>query len=131
MRAVQAAILAVMVLFLFTGTGVCVEPDDPKAFIEAAKESGAPLFVDVGSHGCAACKKMVPVLASIEKRFEGKLLVVFVDAEKHRSYARSLGVMAIPTQIFFDKTGSEVGRNIGYIPEDDAVGMMRDKGVVE
>jgi len=131
MRIPFAAILAAAVLFAGASAALCREPDDPKAASEAAKSAGTPVFVDLGSHGCIACKKMVPVLESLEKRFDGKLLVVFVDTDKHRDYALSLGVMAIPTQILYDKTGREAGRNVGYISEEDAAAMMREKGLIK
>jgi len=131
MRLLFVLMLAMTALFSYAVAGMCAEPDDPSAAIKAAKSEGMPLFVDIGSHSCAACKKMFPVLESLEKRLEGKVAVMFIDSEKHRSYAVSLGVMAIPTQILYGRDGKEAGRNVGYISEEDALGMMREKGLIK
>jgi thioredoxin 1 len=91
----------------------------PQSAIEEARKADIPVFLDAGSDHCAACKNMVPVLKELERKYYGRVKVVFVNVEEHRSYARGIGVVMIPTQILFDSKGEEVDRHVGYMSIED------------
>lgn len=74
-------------------------------------------MVDLGSTSCVPCKLMEPVLASLEKQYQGRAAVVFIDVSKDHGAARKFGIRAIPTQIFFDAAGREVWRHAGFLDE--------------
>ncbi len=74
-------------------------------------------MVDLGSTSCVPCKLMEPVLASLEKQYQGRAAVIFIDVTKDHGAARKFGIRAIPTQIFFDSTGQEVWRHAGFLDE--------------
>ena len=42
-------------------------------------------------------------MAKIEKEYEGKAAIVFIDVWKHNEQARRFGIRAIPTQIFYNE----------------------------
>lgn len=73
--------------------------------------------VDLGAKTCIPCKMMVPVLAAMEKQYNGKAAIVFIDVRETPEQATKFGIRAIPTQIFFDKTGKEVYRHEGFLDE--------------
>jgi len=73
--------------------------------------------VDLGAKTCIPCKMMVPVLDAMEKQYQGKAAVVFIDVREAPEQATRFGIRAIPTQIFFDKTGKEVYRHEGFLDE--------------
>jgi thioredoxin 1 len=73
--------------------------------------------VDLGAKTCIPCKMMVPVLDAMEKQYQGKVAVVFIDVRETPEQATKFGIRAIPTQIFFDKTGKEVYRHEGFLDE--------------
>jgi thioredoxin 1 len=73
--------------------------------------------VDLGAKTCIPCKMMVPVLDAMEKRYEGKAAVVFVDIKEQPEQVAKFKIRAIPTQIFFDRTGKEVYRHEGFLDE--------------
>lgn len=73
--------------------------------------------VDLGAKTCIPCKMMVPVLDAMEKQYNGKAAIVFIDIRETPEQAVKFGIRAIPTQIFFDKTGNEVYRHEGFLDE--------------
>ena len=74
-------------------------------------------MIDLGAKKCVPCKMMAPILAKMEKQFEGKAAIVFIDVWIHNEQARRFGIRAIPTQIFYSETGKEVYRHVGFMDE--------------
>ena len=91
--------------------------------------AGMVTLVDLGADACIPCKMMAPILAKLEKQYRGKAAVVFIDVWKNKDQARRFGVRVIPTQIFFDKEGTEVYRHIGFMGEPDMVKQLQKMGV--
>lgn len=72
-------------------------------------------MVDLGSTSCIPCKLMEPILEQLKDKYRGRAAILFVDVAKDKDMARKFNIRAIPTQIFFDKTGQEVWRHAGFL----------------
>lgn len=74
-------------------------------------------FLEFGSTGCSACKRMEKVLKEIQDLHPTKVNVVFINVTKKENHdlITFYGIAVIPTQIFLDKTGKEFFRHSGYI----------------
>jgi len=90
---------------------------------------GMVTMVDLGAASCIPCKMMAPILDKLEKRYQGKAAVVFIDLRYNREAIERFGIQAIPTQIFFDKNGREISRHIGYMSEAAIVAQLKSMGV--
>jgi len=90
---------------------------------------GMVTMVDLGSDTCIPCKLMAPVMAKMEKQYNGKAVIVFIDIWKHREQARRFGIRVIPTQIFFNENGLEVLRHVGFMSETAIVDQLSKMGV--
>ena len=90
---------------------------------------GAVTMIDLGATACIPCKMMAPILKKLEKKYDGKASIVFIDVWKDRSQARRFKIRAIPTQIFFDKEGKEVFRHVGFMSEKAIVQQLKKMGV--
>jgi len=90
---------------------------------------GMVTMVDLGAASCIPCKMMAPILDRLEKRYQGKAAIVFIDLRYNREAVQQFSVRAIPTQIFFDKKGREISRHIGYMSEDAIVAQLKSMGV--
>jgi thioredoxin 1 len=90
---------------------------------------GMVTLVDVGAASCIPCKMMAPILEKLEKKYEGKAAVVFIDVRHYPDQARRLGIQGIPTQIFYDANGKEVQRHIGYMSEAAIVAQFKKMGI--
>lgn len=75
-------------------------------------------MVDLGAKSCIPCKMMAPILEELKAEYEGRAAVIFIDVWKDRSQGPRFGIQAIPTQIFYDKHGSEVYRHIGFMDKE-------------
>ena len=90
---------------------------------------GMVTMIDLGAKKCIPCKMMAPILVELEKEYAGRAAIVFIDVWKHRDQAKRFGVRSIPTQIFFDKKGKEVGRHVGFMDKKKIQSTLHRLGV--
>jgi thiol-disulfide isomerase/thioredoxin len=97
--------------------------------VDKARGSGKPSLVDFGATGCKPCDMLAPILEDIKKKYTGRLNVVFVHVGQNQILASRYGVQSIPVQIFYDKTGREILRHIGFFPQDQIEKQLLEMGV--
>ena len=86
-------------------------------------------FIELGSVSCIPCKKMQPVMKSIEKRYAGHVNVIFYDVWKDKAPAKKYGIKLIPTQIFLDKDDHELMRHEGFFAEVEIDKFLQAQGL--
>jgi thioredoxin 1 len=104
---------------------------------EAAKAPGTnttakaalPRLVDLGADKCIPCKAMAPILKELRKEYEGRMEVEFIDVWKNPDAGKAYGVEMIPTQIFYDASGTELFRHTGFFGREDILGKWKELGV--
>ena len=136
-KTIRIIVLGLVVLMGFTGV-LWVEAS-PESNIDAAvgegksfKEvpvKGMVTMIDLGATSCIPCKMMAPIMEKLEKVYNGKAAIVFIDVWKTKGPAKRFGIRAIPTQIFFNKQGEEVYRHVGFMSEEAIVAQLRKMGV--
>ena len=104
-------------------------PSDKGTASAAPVLQSLPLLVDVGADRCVPCKMMAPILEELKKEYTGVLEVRFVDAWKKPEEANKYRVRGIPTQIFYDASGKELGRHMGFIAKEDILKGFEQLGV--
>ena len=65
---------------------------------------------------------MKPVVDRLKQEYEGKVTVTVYDVDKDREGSdlmRSLGAQYVPTFVFMNADGSESGRLVGEVSEDE------------
>ncbi len=72
---------------------------------------------------------MAPIMEKMEKVYQGKAAIVFIDVWQNQAQAGRFGISVIPTQIFFDQKGKEVYRHIGFMSEEAIVARLKKMGV--
>jgi thioredoxin 1 len=90
---------------------------------------GMVTMVDLGAKKCIPCKMMAPIMEKMEKTYEGKAHIIFIDVWENRDQAPRFKIRAIPTQIFFDEKGEEVYRHVGFLDEKSIINQMTKMGV--
>lgn len=104
----KSLLLLLLLLFALTGT----------AFAEnALPRPNTVTMIDLGAKSCIPCKMMAPILEKLEAEYRGKADVVFIDVWQNPDEGKKYGISAIPTQIFYNKKGEEVGRHQGFLDE--------------
>ena len=120
--AVIAVIISIFVLVVVASPSFSAE-------LKNIPVKGMVTMVDLGAASCIPCKMMAPILDKLEKRYQGKAAVVFIDLRYNREAAQQFEVQAIPTQIFFDKNGREISRHVGFMGEEAIVARLTSMGV--
>lgn len=85
-------------------------------FEAQAINADTPVVVDFWAPWCPPCRAIAPVLEELAGEYEGRVTVAKVNIDEDQRWAGQLGVMAIPTMIFF-KDGKEVNRIQGALPK--------------
>lgn len=90
---------------------------------------GMVTMVDLGAKKCIPCKMMAPILAELEKEYQGRAAVIFIDVWEKPEAGPKFGIRAIPTQIFYDAQGKEVTRHEGFLDKESIVTKFAQLGV--
>lgn len=117
-------------LVLMTATAAWAElPTSNETTIRGALKSGKPSVVDFGARSCIPCKKMAPILETLNRELAGKANVLFVDVWQDNSLGIRFGVQMIPTQVFFNAQGKEIKRHMGFMEKADILKELRTLGM--
>jgi thioredoxin 1 len=88
-----------------------------------------PRLVDLGADKCIPCKMMAPILKELKTEYAGKVEVEFIDVWKTPDAGKPYKIKLIPTQIFFDASGTELFRHEGFFGKEDILKKWKDLGV--
>jgi thioredoxin 1 len=86
-------------------------------------------FVELGSVKCIPCKKMQPIMRSIEKKYDGQVKITFYDVWEDDSPAKKFGIELIPTQVFLDAKENEIMRHQGFFAEEEIDKFLQSQGL--
>ncbi|MGC8493683.1 MAG: thioredoxin family protein [Syntrophobacteraceae bacterium] len=117
----------VLVLMLFTVAGSCLA--DEASAVPQVPAKGMVTMVDLGATGCIPCMIMSHVVDSLQKKYQGRAAIYFIDIRKYPKEGPKFGVNVIPTQIFYNKDGKEVYRHEGVMLEGAVVAKLEGLGV--
>lgn len=82
------------------------------AQFKTLSESSELVLVDFGSKYCGACKKLIPVLDSLEKQQGFKAKVIRIEAYDNTLLLKELKVSQLPTLVLY-QDGKQVWRKAG------------------
>lgn len=107
------------------------EPEKPstQSLSDYIKNLSKPVIVDFGSTSCIPCKMMEPILEELKLNYSNKFETIFVNVTKDIETTREFGINVIPTQIFFDATGKEFYRHIGFFSKEEILNTFKSYGI--
>ena len=127
---VKIAIVAALAVTVVAAVALKQGKNESK---DAATASGlraaVPRLVDLGAGKCIPCKKMAPILEELKKEYAGRMEVEFIDVWKNPDAGKAYGIEMIPTQIFYDASGTELFRHTGFFGKEDILGKWKELGV--
>lgn len=92
-------------------------------FDEKVLNSSLPVLVDFYSDSCVPCKRLAPVLGTVEDEKAGSLVVYKVNINFNADAAQKYDVSAAPTLVLF-KDGEEKARHTGVFKKDELVSFI-------
>jgi len=113
----------VLLVFLFAGT-IHASADTQKIPVP-----GMVTMVDLGAKKCIPCKMMAPIMAELEKEYEDRAAIIFIDVWENPQAGEQFGIKLIPTQIFYNAEGEEVFRHEGFFDKASIVAELQKLGV--
>jgi len=98
----------------------------PEAQLERLVIAGKPALAFFHSNNCVQCIKMMDVVDQVYPEFEGSVALVDVNVYDKRNAAllQRARISAIPTQIFFDRSGQSMVI-MGAMTQDEFREQMR------
>lgn len=82
------------------------------------------VLVEFFATWCPHCQRMMPIVADVKAKLEGKAKVVQLDIDKNQALADELGVEGVPTFILY-KDDEELDRTSGEMPEEDLLEFVK------
>lgn len=106
-----------------------ISADSKTTGVPQVPTPGLVTMVDLGATKCIPCKMMAPIIEELQKEYEGRASIIFIDVWDHRDQVQRFGIRAIPTQIFYDREGKEISRHIGFLDKKNIVAILEKLGV--
>lgn len=103
-----------------------LQPDRGSALAPTAES--LPRLVDFGTTTCAPCKAMLAVMAELEQKYPGAMVIEFVNVQERPAEAQRYGVQVIPSQIFYAPDGKELYRHTGVFRTDAILAKWEELG---
>ena len=119
----------ILTMVLCCGAATVFAGESKTGAIPPVPTPGLVTMLDLGATKCVPCKMMAPIIEELKKEYAGRASIIFIDVWEHRDQAERFGIRGIPTQIFFDKDGKEVGRHVGFMDKPSIVGLFDQLGV--
>jgi len=85
---------------------------------ETPTAHGARLL-ELGSTGCRICRAMHEELALLRQECGPSIVVEEIDILRDEAAAKRYRVGIMPTQVFLDAEGRELGRHVGFLARSD------------
>lgn len=93
---------------------------------EEVLSRGYPALLDIGGGECIPCKAMKSVLEELNEKWQGKVIVKFVDYWKYPDLANQFSFSIIPTQFFYDEEGNLYKTHQGQITTEEVINIFKD-----
>lgn len=119
----------ILIGMIFIWAAASAFAGDATADVPPARAPGLVTMVDLGAHKCIPCKMMAPIIEELQEEYAGRASIIFIDVWEHNEQVQRFGIQTIPTQIFYDKEGQEVGRHIGFLDKKSIMDMFDKLGV--
>jgi len=90
---------------------------------------GKRLMVQFGKTKCIWCEHMAPYLKEIKAKYPS-VAIYYINTDKDILGGINANVQVLPTSIFWDEEGKEIGRYEGYLLPEQIMELLVKYGVL-
>jgi thioredoxin 1 len=83
-------------------------------FREKILKMSGIVLVEIGADWCGTCEIMAPIIERLAADYQGKIMFVRLDMERHRSVIKNYSVSKLPCLLIF-RNGQLVDQIIGMV----------------
>lgn len=98
--------------------GEIVKATSDESFARDVLKSGKPVLVDFYADWCRPCKMLSPVVESLAKKYDGKVVFYKLNVDNCPKTSELYAVRAIPALKIF-RNGKVVAETLGEVPESE------------
>ncbi len=95
----------------------------PKQWIYEGDE---PSVIDFYADWCGPCKRVVPIMDEMAKKYEGKVKFYKVNVDKESKLASVFAIRSIPAVLFIPQKGKPM-MQVGLLPHDTYVRIIDEQ----
>ncbi len=128
MKQTFITLLLLASMVVFASCSKAADPDSTGEVVPGIPVKNSVTMVDLGAKTCVPCKLMAPILEELKEEYQGRAEIIFIDVwdKVNKGKAKAFKIMAIPTQIFYDKQGNEVYRHLGFMDKKAIVAQLEE-----
>jgi thioredoxin 1 len=122
------ALLAILMLPTACSKDTASSDNSTSIELEDALASGKPTLAGFVGKVCA-CKNITPTLEELAAEYEGKCNVLILEKDDNNELFSQYSIFLVPTQVYFDGSGTEVKRIVGASSKEEIVERLAGMGV--
>lgn len=101
-------------------------PFGPSLALAREPLAGKAVILEFSRLACPVCAKVEAALKEVQARYGQQVEVRILHIDQDEPLFREYRIMIVPTQVFLDATGKEVGRNEGFISLEQLVKKLKE-----
>jgi len=126
--AVLLALLAILLLSTACSKDSANSGNSTSTEMEEALASGKPTLAGFVGDDC--CQTITPTLEELAVDYDGTYNILIIEAGEQKNLFNQYDITLTPTQVYFDSSGAEVDRIVGYSTKEEMINRLTGMGGV-
>jgi thioredoxin 1 len=93
---------------------------------QATAPQALPQILEFDRKLCPFCQASERVILAVKNRYPGQFVVRKLYIDEEEAVFRRYKVAIVPTQVFLDAAGKEVGRHVGVFKQEALIQKLRE-----
>jgi len=126
--AVLLALLALLMLSTACSEDSANSDNSTPNELEEALTNGKPTLAGFVGDDC--CQTITPTLEELAVDYDGTYNILIIEAGEQKNLFNQYDITLTPTQVYFDSSGAEVDRIVGYSTKEEMINRLTGMGGV-